>query len=665
MKKRNLILASAMTALLSACGGESSFEEIKNNIQANLDENIQDEVKNQYLSTFSGRVADGYLVGAKVCLDINRNKACDDNEPSATTEKGGIYNLEIPKEILGKFPVIAEIIEGVTVDEDDGAPVTRKYTLTSPAGENFVSPISTLVQNEIESAPELTPAQAKKAVVKKLGLDEGVDPLSDYVSGEDKDVHALARKVAHILGDALKDVRAQVSDDGSLSDEDLNAILGVVLDEVLSKAKEINALKLEALKDGSVKPVDFSDAGDVASRIERKKIDRQQKPANFEKIAREGFYDFGVDAHCEPGEGSDGAEQGNDFKDQIITSGVIEALSDAKALDGKPECTPEVSRRFIQVDDSGKVLQTREVYQDGEWLKVPDDRTGDIRLGDEGWVTEGVQNTVEFKEDGTAVMASENGISKSLVSATITDIGSKPVRYFLPREAADFAPDRLLFSEGARSIRWSFEALNDVYEIDSWTHCDDKFKESFLGNCNVVDGYDGGNYQSLDETSLYFAPEVKDEIDFAPEISKKADGKDTFHPDANFYVGGGIGVQLFAAEEEGGNGEARYIRFSGGESVDPEENHQPTVIAAVKWERVEVKGVDMLVIGIPRAVRRFIDDPEASAFIVAHQNGFLRKGALIKSGGVNKGEHPSFNQQAMDDLEAIVTKGLDRLKPAI
>lgn len=632
MKKRNIVLASAVTALLSACSGESSFEEIKNNIQNNIEAEIQEEVKNQYLSTFSGRVADGYLVGARVCLDVNLNKACDDNEPGATTEKGGAYNLEIPREILDTYSVIAEIIEGVTIDEDDGVPVKRKYTLTSPVGESFVSPMSTLVQNEIERSPELTSAQAKQVVVKKLDLGEDVDLLADYVSNQDKEVHELARKIAHILADALNDVSAEFADDGGIPEGDLGIILSVVLDEVLSRAKEINASKLEELKDGSAKPVDFKDKDQIASRVEKKKIDRKQVHANFEKISREGFYQLGIEQHCEP------KEDGSGDKLQDAESG--DGLSDSKAIDGKPHCIPELSRGFLRVDDAGTVIETREVYADGSWVsEASADQAGDIRLSHEGWVVESDRETVEFKDDGTAVVSSEKGIHKRWVSASMMDIGGKPVRFFLPHEAAQFAPDGTLFSEGAQSVRWSFEVLNDLYEIDFWTHCDDDAKAALQGNCNVVDGYDGHYHDSLDQGSFYFAAEVNEQ---------------SYHPQASFFVGSGLGVRLFAAEEEGGNGEARYVHFSGGDSVYPDENHQSSVVATVKWKRVQINRVDLLVIDIPRVVSPLIDDHEVSAFIVAEHNGFLRKGAFIQKGGIHQSEHPSLNKQAMDDLEALV-----------
>ncbi|GLQ75828.1 hypothetical protein [Vibrio penaeicida] len=49
-------------------------------------------------SSLSGRVADGYLAGATVCLDTNLNMVCDALEPSAISNSEGQYNLKISSE---------------------------------------------------------------------------------------------------------------------------------------------------------------------------------------------------------------------------------------------------------------------------------------------------------------------------------------------------------------------------------------------------------------------------------------------------------------------------------------------------------------------------------------------------------------------------------------
>lgn len=67
MINKNLTLATvyATTILFIGCGSSDSNST---------------EVANDYV-TLGGNVADGYLVGAKVCLDKNSNSKCDSDEP--------------------------------------------------------------------------------------------------------------------------------------------------------------------------------------------------------------------------------------------------------------------------------------------------------------------------------------------------------------------------------------------------------------------------------------------------------------------------------------------------------------------------------------------------------------------------------------------------------
>jgi hypothetical protein len=61
--------------------------------------------------TFSGKVIDGYITGAKVCLDINSNLACDSNEPSTVTDIFGAYKFDYAGSIDGML-VLADVQPG-------------------------------------------------------------------------------------------------------------------------------------------------------------------------------------------------------------------------------------------------------------------------------------------------------------------------------------------------------------------------------------------------------------------------------------------------------------------------------------------------------------------------------------------------------------------------
>jgi len=174
MNKRNLkrlaelgIVMTAVAALVVGCGGGSSSSS-SNNGSATV--------------ALSGIVADGYLSGAKVCLDINSNGVCDSGEPSSTSGSNGDYTITgITSGQQTLYPVVAEV-PSTAVDKDTGSAVGQAFTLAAPAGASFVSPLSTLVNEKVLAGA--APASAVAAVGQALGIPaaSGVSVSDNYVS---------------------------------------------------------------------------------------------------------------------------------------------------------------------------------------------------------------------------------------------------------------------------------------------------------------------------------------------------------------------------------------------------------------------------------------------------------------------------------------------------
>lgn len=139
-----------------------------------------DDDSSEPTSAIAGKAADGYLSGAVVCLDINENKECDPGEPQTTTGAGGSFTISATAAQAAK-PIVVEIVAGETIDEDaPDTPITQSYSLSAPAGYTFVSPLTTLVQNEIETNGS-SAADAKAAIQALLGTVLDLD--DDYVAG--------------------------------------------------------------------------------------------------------------------------------------------------------------------------------------------------------------------------------------------------------------------------------------------------------------------------------------------------------------------------------------------------------------------------------------------------------------------------------------------------
>jgi len=93
-----------------------------------------------------GRVIDGHIEGALVCLDLDRDGRCGASEPQAYSDATGFYGLTIP--VGAKAPLVAEVIAGQSRDSDQPqAMVDLSYRMASPSPtySTDVTPYSTMV----------------------------------------------------------------------------------------------------------------------------------------------------------------------------------------------------------------------------------------------------------------------------------------------------------------------------------------------------------------------------------------------------------------------------------------------------------------------------------------------------------------------------------------
>jgi hypothetical protein len=136
-----------------------------------------------------GIVYDGYLSGAKVCVDQVVNRQCDDPpEPATFTDLQGNFSLLGLTPEQARFPIVAEVVAG-TIDLDTGLPAPAGLKYLAPAGSTAISAFSTIIQIRIEqqiaaglsTVPIVVPGLATlKATVTadlatELGLPAGTD----------------------------------------------------------------------------------------------------------------------------------------------------------------------------------------------------------------------------------------------------------------------------------------------------------------------------------------------------------------------------------------------------------------------------------------------------------------------------------------------------------
>jgi len=170
--------------------------------------------------TLEGRVADGYLVDANVCLDLNGNNACDDNEPSAMSSAGGLFSIvDVTPEQLKNNAVIVEAIVGQTYDEDaPSITIDQAFTLTAPIGQTFISPLTTIIKSNMDRG--MSYSNALTQLITRTGLQ--IDPTVDYVaakndpdlSAEDQADYESAHEIAKIITGLIA---ARTTNDETLS----------------------------------------------------------------------------------------------------------------------------------------------------------------------------------------------------------------------------------------------------------------------------------------------------------------------------------------------------------------------------------------------------------------------------------------------------------------
>lgn len=217
--------------------------------------------------TRSGQAVDGYLLGAEVCVDVNLNSRCDDNEPSANTpddaaEQGKFSISGIAAE-NSKAPTLVNAVKDQTVDSDNpDAPVSEDFNLKAPAGAKVVSPLSTVIQADVEdqlandSSNSLSVDQAVQSAKQNLEQTVGdsastIDVLNeDYVAAQQdsdagkstaaKKVAATARSLNQIIISTRTKVNDKISKDGNSDDKIDNAIFNTAISKVRNKISQVS-----------------------------------------------------------------------------------------------------------------------------------------------------------------------------------------------------------------------------------------------------------------------------------------------------------------------------------------------------------------------------------------------------------------------------------------
>ncbi|NNE63736.1 MAG: hypothetical protein HKN34_06620, partial [Gammaproteobacteria bacterium] len=250
--------------------------------------------------SYTGIVADGYLQGATAFLDKNGNKVLDAGEPSAITDANGGFELASTTEDLATYSIVVNV-PATAIDSDNGAIVGKAYTLSAPPGkQEFISPLTTLIDGLQERYPSLSVAQAEENIKAQLEIGDSASLFTNYItdgasnsatSGDSKKLHNVARVLAGYYGINTEKVKTSM---GGIIQDSQKAEIATML----SHQAEIQLASLvKSVSDANLTDVEIEilstflkhvDLGDLEHQIN---MSRAATKTNFYDVVQgEGVY---------------------------------------------------------------------------------------------------------------------------------------------------------------------------------------------------------------------------------------------------------------------------------------------------------------------------------------------------------------------------------------
>lgn len=224
MRQMKLAMTYSAALVLAACGGGGSGGGL----------------------TLSGKVIDGPISGATVCLDVNSNYACDADEPTATTDARGNYTLPSYSGSVNDKHILAVVPAGA-IDLDTNTPITTGYVLMAPASNpSAVTPLTTLVSTQMQVNPSLTATQAEQLTLVSNRLGEQTASLLD----KDPTLSTGLHKIAQTVATAIAQTSATLSTNSTFTAAAQTSNLGSTASQAATQAQRLTqSMLLQQMQD--------------------------------------------------------------------------------------------------------------------------------------------------------------------------------------------------------------------------------------------------------------------------------------------------------------------------------------------------------------------------------------------------------------------------------
>ncbi|RIH72613.1 hypothetical protein BJG01_01140 [Vibrio splendidus] len=456
-------------------------------------------------ASLTAKAADGYLVGANACLDLNSNKVCDKDEPSDVTGDDGSFTIDnLTQEQLEQGTLLIEVVAGQTIDTDNpGVVLSKSYRLTAPPKSAFISPLTTLIQNEIESGSSLE--EAKTAIQKKLGTT--LDLTQDYIEAKNNNDLADAQKAAfenlHRVAQVTASVMAENTD--ALSETAAGAGISVealtaLINEEVTRVLEEVVKNIEAAGD-NFNPSDIAgsinrdhiaiDDSNLEDKIKENEANKGSKQADLAKLIKtDGINWFGGD---------------NDTgKDLVVAYGTLKSDADNSVTDTS-YIYDYFAEQFVELE------------------YTPD--TNSMVLGQNGWeASDDTLTSIKPNKDGSLILESRSSIFSEVASAKQLDISGLNVRSIMDQTDdenvwSNIMPVGLKFPDNTTAYKLSVADINDnIYTFYKGDWCaeynPDRY-EALNNMCNGISAFKNGSDTWLATLESTIADDESDRHDTA------------------------------------------------------------------------------------------------------------------------------------------------------
>ncbi len=213
-------------------------------------------------ATLSGKVIDGYITGAKVCLDVNSNNVCDAGEPTTTSGENGAWSLPAYVGSIAGLQVIAEV--GATASDKDTGVIGagNTYSLMAPAAASAtVTPFSTMVVSTIAAGggeSRVSIGEALTNVSAKTGIPVVKLVANDYKENGDTKLATVAQATTVAIAQVTNALKSNADIKANLTD-------GQIIQQAVVQVQE-KVLK-QLVSDGQVTSAASSSASDIKAAV--------------------------------------------------------------------------------------------------------------------------------------------------------------------------------------------------------------------------------------------------------------------------------------------------------------------------------------------------------------------------------------------------------------